>query len=104
LLYTHVFAFFVWAAQILWIAFRVRTRGGLRARIIPLAAIAVLMLPWTAAPWTQMLRRQVSSATTGLHLGRPTLWSLLMSAYQFAGSPLAAAVLLPAASLEAYRS
>jgi uncharacterized membrane protein len=39
LLYTHVFGFFVWAAQILWIAARARARGDWRVRLLPSVAI-----------------------------------------------------------------
>jgi uncharacterized membrane protein len=104
LLYTHVFGFFVWGAQILWIAARARKRGDWLARLLPSMAIAVLVLPWLVAPWTAMLLRQTSARTTGLHLTRPTLWSLFTSAYQFAGAPLTAVVLLPAAALELYHA
>src|SRR5262249_50143877 len=68
LLYTHVFAFFVWGAQVLCVAYRIRTRGRARARLVPLAVIGLLILPWTVAPWTELLRRQTSSRTTGLRL------------------------------------
>jgi mannosyltransferase len=104
LLYTHVFGFFVWAAQLLWIAIRARERGDWRARLLPPIAIGVLLLPWIAAPWTALLLRQTSAHTTSLRLTRPTVWSLVTSAYQFAGSPLNAVILLPAAALEVYHS
>ena len=52
LLYTHVFGFFVWGAQILWIAARARARGDWRVRLLPSVAIVVLLLPWVVAPWT----------------------------------------------------
>jgi mannosyltransferase len=104
LLYTHVFGFFVWAAQLIWIAIRARERGDWRARLLPPIAIGVLVLPWIAAPWTALLLRQTSTHTTSLHLNRPTVWSLFTSAYQFAGSPLNAVILLPAAALEVHHS
>ena len=104
LLYTHVFGFFVWGAQLLWIATRARKREDRVFRLLPSVAVAVLVLPWLVAPWTAMLLRQTSARTTGLHLARPTLWSLFTSAYQFAGAPLTAAVLLPAAALELYHA
>jgi mannosyltransferase len=104
LLYTHVFGFFVWGAQILWTLARARKRGDWLSRLLPSMAVAVLVLPWLVAPWTAMLLRQTSARTTGLHLTRPTLWSLFTSAYQFAGSPLTAVVLLPAATLELYHA
>jgi 4-amino-4-deoxy-L-arabinose transferase-like glycosyltransferase len=104
LLYTHAFGFFVWAAQLLWIAVRARERGDWRARLLPPIATFVLVLPWVAAPWTAMLLRQTSARTTSLRLTPPTIWSLLTSAYQFAGSPLSALILLPAAALEVYHS
>ncbi len=103
LLYTHVFAFFVWGAQILWMAFRLRTRDRRLARAVPMVVTAILVAPWIVAPWTALLLRQSSVRTTGLHLVRPTLWTVLTSAYQLAGSPVTAAILLPAAALEAYR-
>ena len=104
LLYTHVFGFFVWGAQLLWIAVRARARGDWGARLLPPIAIGILVLPWVAAPWTAMLLRQTSARTTSLRLTRPTIWSLLTSVYQFAGSPLSAIILLPAAALEVYHS
>jgi mannosyltransferase len=104
LLYTHAFGFFVWGAQILWTFARARQRGDWLARLLPSMAIAVLVLPWLGAPWTAMLLRQTSARTTGLHLTRPSLWSLSTSAYQFAGAPLTAVVLLPAATLELYHA
>jgi mannosyltransferase len=104
LLYTHVFGFFVWAAQLIWIAIRARERGDWRARLLPPIAIGVLVLPWIAAPWTALLLRQTSTHTTSLRLNRPTVWSLFTSAYQFAGSPLNAVILLPAAALEVHHS
>ncbi len=104
LLYTHVFGFFVWGAQLLWIAARARARGDWRVRLLPSVVIAVLVLPWLAAPWTALLLRQTSVRTTSLHLVRPTVRTLLSSAYQFAGSPLTALILLPAAALEVYHT
>jgi 4-amino-4-deoxy-L-arabinose transferase-like glycosyltransferase len=104
LLYTHVFGFFVWGAQILWTFARARQRGDGLARLLPSMAIAVLVLPWLFAPWTAMLLRQTSARTTGLHLTRPSLWSLFTSAYQFTGAPPTAVVLLPAAALELYHA
>jgi uncharacterized membrane protein len=104
LLYTHVFGFFVWGAQLLWIAARARARGDWRVRLPPSVAIGVLVLPWLAAPWTAMLLRQTNARTTSLQLARPTVVSLLTSAYQFAGSPLTALILMPAAALEVYHS
>jgi uncharacterized membrane protein len=104
LLYTHVFGFFVWGAQILWIAARTRARGDWRVRLWPPIAIGVLVLPWLAAPWTAMLLRQTNARTTSLQLARPTIAGLFTSAYQFAGSPVAALILLPLAALEVYHS
>lgn len=104
LLYTHVYGFFVWAAQIPWIAARARKRDDWRARLWPTIAIGVLVLPWLVAPWTALLLRQTGAATTGLHLVRPTLWSLITSVYQFTGSPFGAVVVLPAAALEVYHA
>jgi len=99
-----VFGFFVWAVQLLWIAIRARERGDWRARLLPPIAIGILLLPWIAAPWTALLLRQTSAHTTSLRLTRPTVWSLFTSAYQFAGSPLNAVILLPAAALEIHHS
>ncbi|HEV7500142.1 MAG TPA: hypothetical protein VGQ33_09075, partial [Vicinamibacteria bacterium] len=81
---------------------RARKRDDWLARLWPTIAIGLLVLPWFVAPWTMRLLRQTSPGTTGLHLVRPTLWSLITSVYQFTGSPFAAVVLLPAAALELY--
>lgn len=104
LLYTHVFAFFVWAAQMLWVAGRMRGREDRLARTVPFLVIGVLLLPWIAGPWAATLLRQTSAGTTHLRLVRPTLGALFTSALQFAGSPVAAVVLAPAAGLEVYRA
>jgi mannosyltransferase len=104
LLYTHVYGFFVWAAQIPWITVRARKRDDWWARLWPTIAIGVLVLPWFFAPWTALLLRQTNAGTTGLHLARPTLWAVITSVYQFTGSPFAAVVVLPAAALEVYHA
>jgi hypothetical protein len=51
-----------------------------------------------------MLMRQSSAGTTALRLVRPTLATLATTAVQFAGSPVPALVVLPAACLEATRA
>ena len=104
LVYTHVFGFFVWAAQLLWLAFEWRrTRRRPRTRdALPMMAIAVLALVWLLGPWTATLWHQVGPHT-GLRLSRPTVMSLLRSLEDFAGATGAALVLLPAAALEVYR-
>lgn len=107
LLYTHVFGFLVWGAQLLYLAWGWRAmpfrRSELRTLLRLQACVAVVVPLWLLGPWAATLLRQTSTVSTGLQLAPPTLLNLATSFYQFAGSPIAAIALAPLAALEAYR-
>lgn len=107
MLYTHVYAGMVLMAQVgHGVYARLRHReepAGWGRFLVVNGAIAVCLLPWIGAPWTEMLRRQSDPRRTGLKLARPSVAAIGTSFHQFAGSALLVCPLVVAVAVALYR-
>jgi mannosyltransferase len=107
MLYTHVYAGMVLLAQLghgVYTRLHDRADAASWRRFVVLnGVIAVCLLPWLGAPWTQLLRRQSDPRLTALKLARPTTAAIGTSFYQFAGSAPVVCVLGAAAALALFR-
>jgi 4-amino-4-deoxy-L-arabinose transferase-like glycosyltransferase len=106
MLYTHVFGFFTWIAQNVYVLWIDGGRSGpARRKWIALQAMVIAaLLPWVWGPWARRLIAQASPATTALRLARPTLGAMPAAILAYTGTPLGFLLTAPWAAAESWRA